>query len=63
MAIGSLSLSCQLDLMFDIVLLLGKELLFIIILIGRLMTRDGFNLLITSGDTMNYKGYLEAQGA
>ena len=33
MAIGSLSLSCQLDLMFDIVLLLGQELLFNIILI------------------------------
>lgn len=53
MAIGSLSLSCQLDLMFDIVLLLGQELLFNIILIGRLMTRDGFNLLVTFSDTMN----------
>ena len=53
MAIGSLSLSCQLDLMFDIVLLLGQELLFNIILIGRLMTIDGFNLLVTFSDTMN----------
>ena len=55
MDICSLSPSCQLDLVFDIVFLLREELLLnTSILIGLLLTRDGFNLLVTSSDTTNY---------
>ena len=48
-----LSSSCHLDLCSTLCFFLNRSYCFNIILIGRLMTIDGFNLLVTFSDTMN----------